>query len=141
MALRLVGISGSLRRHSYNAGLLRAAQGAMPEGATLAIHSIAEVPLYNADVEAEGIPLAVQALSDGRRASIQHAGGAWQGWLRTVPLSVAPLFLNLNMQRDQRRLFFGKTAILLAVRWLIAGCSVAVIRQQPAWPQTIESKA
>ncbi|MDB5703950.1 MAG: reductase [Sphingomonas bacterium] len=64
MALRLVGISGSLRRHSYNAGLLRAAQAAMPEGTSLAIHSIAGVPLYNADVEAEGIPDAVTVLKD-----------------------------------------------------------------------------
>ena len=69
MALRLVGISGSLRRHSYNAGLLRAARDAMPEGATLAIHSIAEVPLYNADVEADGIPLAVTVLKDAVAAA------------------------------------------------------------------------
>jgi chromate reductase len=64
MALRLVGIAGSLRRHSYNAGLLRAALEVMPEGADLAIHSIAGVPLYNGDVEAEGIPAAVTVLKD-----------------------------------------------------------------------------
>ena len=69
MALQLVGIAGSLRRHSYNAGLLRAAQAAMPDGATLAIHSIAEVPLYNADVEVEGMPAAVTALKDAVAAA------------------------------------------------------------------------
>jgi len=69
MALQLVGIAGSLRRHSYNTGLLRAAQAAMPEGATLSIHSIAEVPLYNADVEAEGMPAAVTALKDAVAAA------------------------------------------------------------------------
>jgi NAD(P)H-dependent FMN reductase len=62
--MQLVGISGSLRRHSFNAGLLRAARDAMPEGAALAIHSIAGVPLYDADVEAEGIPDAVTLLKD-----------------------------------------------------------------------------
>jgi len=62
--MHLVGISGSLRRHSYNAGLLRAARDAMPAGAELAIHSIGEVPLYNADVEAKGIPAAVTILKD-----------------------------------------------------------------------------
>ena len=36
----LVGISGSLRRHSFNAGLLRAAQAVMPDGARLEIASI-----------------------------------------------------------------------------------------------------
>lgn len=58
----IVGISGSLRRHSYNAGLLRAAQAATPAGARLDIGSIAEFPLYNADIEAEGTPPAVVTL-------------------------------------------------------------------------------
>lgn len=61
---RLVGISGSLRRHSYNAGLLRAATELMPEGAMLNIVSIQDIPLYNADVEAEGMPEPVVALKD-----------------------------------------------------------------------------
>jgi NAD(P)H-dependent FMN reductase len=62
--LQLVGISGSLRRHSYNAGLLRAALAAMPAGAELVAHSIHEFPLYNADIEAEGIPAPVALLKD-----------------------------------------------------------------------------
>jgi chromate reductase len=61
----IVGISGSLRRHSYNSGLLRAAAAAMPEGARLEIVPIAGVPLYNGDLEqAEGIPPAVVALKE-----------------------------------------------------------------------------
>jgi NAD(P)H-dependent FMN reductase len=36
----------------------------MPEGATLEIGSIAEFPLYNGDIEAEGIPAAVAALKE-----------------------------------------------------------------------------
>jgi NAD(P)H-dependent FMN reductase len=36
----IVGISGSLRAHSFNTGLLRAAAEAVPEGCTLAIESI-----------------------------------------------------------------------------------------------------
>jgi len=44
--------------------LLRAATEVMPEGAVLEIGSIAEIPLYNADVEAEGIPPPVTALKD-----------------------------------------------------------------------------
>lgn len=61
---RIVGLSGSLRRQSYNSGLLRAAVEAMPEGATLEIGSIAEIPLYNYDVEVEGIPGPVASLKD-----------------------------------------------------------------------------
>ncbi len=60
----IFGLSGSLRRNSFNAGLLRAAAGLMPEGADLVIGSIREVPLYNADVEAEGVPQAVLDLRE-----------------------------------------------------------------------------
>jgi NAD(P)H-dependent FMN reductase len=60
----ILGLSGSLRRHSFNSGLLRAAAEVMPEGATLEIGSIAEIPLYNGDVEAEGMPASVTALKD-----------------------------------------------------------------------------
>ncbi|PWK72698.1 NADPH-dependent FMN reductase [Aminobacter sp. AP02] len=62
---RLVGISGSLRRGSYNAALLRAAVTMTPEGVELHAATIRGVPLYDADVEAaDGIPEAVSALKD-----------------------------------------------------------------------------
>ena len=65
MATTIIGIAGSLRRASYNLMLLRAAAEAMPAGTTLEIASIADIPLYNADDEAErGIPAAVQQLKD-----------------------------------------------------------------------------
>jgi NAD(P)H-dependent FMN reductase len=67
--VELIGISGSLRRHSYNAGLLRAAREAMPPAATLTIASIAGVPLYNADIEAEGVPSTVKGLKDAVAAA------------------------------------------------------------------------
>ena len=66
----LVGLSGSLRRHSYNSGLLRAAQAAMPAGSRLEIASIADVPLYNADLETKaGIPPAAAALKEAIAAA------------------------------------------------------------------------
>ena len=57
---KILGISGSLRKGSYNSGLLRAAQALYPEH--IEIGSIADVPLYDADVEAAGVPAAVVAL-------------------------------------------------------------------------------
>lgn len=63
--IKLVGIGGSLRRHSYNLGLLRAAAELMPQDAVLEVHSIVGVPLYDADVEDNaGIPASVTALKE-----------------------------------------------------------------------------
>lgn len=66
----ILGISGSLRRASYNSGLLRAAQELAPEGVTLNPGSIAGVPLYNGDDEAtHGTPPAVLALREALQAA------------------------------------------------------------------------
>ena len=62
---KLIGISGSLRRGSFNTALLRAATQLMPEGAELAAETIHGIPLYNGDTEeAEGIPERVAALKE-----------------------------------------------------------------------------
>lgn len=62
---RIIGISGSLRKGSYNAALLRAAVECAPAGMEVEIASIADIPLYDGDVEsAQGIPGPVAALKD-----------------------------------------------------------------------------
>jgi len=59
----IIGVSGSLRRGSFNSALLRAAAALMPVGVELKIESIEGIPLYNGDVEAsEGIPNRVAEL-------------------------------------------------------------------------------
>jgi NAD(P)H-dependent FMN reductase len=61
----LIGISGSLRKQSFNSALLHGAASLMPEGGSLEIRLLHEVPLYNFDVEAErGIPPAVEELKN-----------------------------------------------------------------------------
>ena len=61
----LIGLSGSLRRSSYNTALLRAASRLLPDGFTLDLRTLDGIPLYNEDVEtASGIPAAVAALKD-----------------------------------------------------------------------------
>lgn len=62
--LKLLGMSGSLRRASFNSALLRAATRLMPPDATLEVASIRGIPLYDADVEAQGIPPAVVQLKE-----------------------------------------------------------------------------
>ena len=57
------GIAGSLRRGSFNRALLRAAQQLAPENMEVRVFDrMAEIPLFNQDVEAEGDPEPVQAL-------------------------------------------------------------------------------
>jgi chromate reductase, NAD(P)H dehydrogenase (quinone) len=59
---RIIGLSGSLRKASLNTQLLHAAARLLPDGASLEIADIHGVPLYDADVEAAGVPPAVAAL-------------------------------------------------------------------------------
>jgi NAD(P)H-dependent FMN reductase len=61
----IVGISGSLRRGSFNTALLRAAVEVAPKGTTIAVRTLHGIPLYDGDLEAaDGIPEAVQALKE-----------------------------------------------------------------------------
>ncbi|MEW9614296.1 NADPH-dependent FMN reductase [Shinella sp. S4-D37] len=62
---KLVAISGSLRKGSYNTALLRAALAMAPEGVTIAEGAIRGIPLYDGDLEAEtGVPEAAVRLKD-----------------------------------------------------------------------------
>lgn len=62
---KLVAISGSLRKGSFNTALLRAALTMAPEGVGIAEGSIRGIPLYDGDAEAQdGIPEAVSRLKD-----------------------------------------------------------------------------
>lgn len=57
--LSVLGISGSLRKRSYNTGLLRAARSLSPDGMEISIFDIAPIPLFNADKLAQGEPVSV----------------------------------------------------------------------------------
>ena len=48
---QLVGISGSLRKGSYNTMLLKAALQLLPTDVSMEIISIEDIPLYNADLD------------------------------------------------------------------------------------------
>jgi len=126
---RIVGLSGSLRRHSFNSGLLRAAAEAMPEGAVLEIGSIAEIPLYDGDVEAEGIPAPVAALKDKIAAA--------DGLLLVSPEynnSIPGVFKNAidwlsRPSSDIARIFRGKPVALIGA----SPGNFGTILSQTAW--------
>jgi chromate reductase len=81
----VLGISGSLRRHSYNTSLLRLAGALLPKGVGFDIVDLSDIPLYNADVEREeGFPPPVARL----RARIARADAlvvATPEYNRSVP--------------------------------------------------------
>jgi chromate reductase len=68
-AIRVLGISGSLRKGSFNTALLRAAIALAPPGLQIEIASIAAIPLYDEDVRAKGFPESVVKLRDQIAAS------------------------------------------------------------------------
>lgn len=62
--LHILGISGSLRKGSYNTALLHIAEESLPEGMTLERHDLSPIPLYNGDLETAGFPVSVQQFKE-----------------------------------------------------------------------------
>ena len=69
--MNILAIAGSLRKGSYNKALVRATQELAPEGMTITSFDLADIPLFNEDVEAEGDPASVVAL----KRAIHEADG------------------------------------------------------------------
>jgi len=88
---KIIGVSGSLRRKSFNTAALHAAAAAMPEGHALAVRSVRGIPLYDADVEErDGIPPAVAELkeeivaADGLLLATPEYNGSLPGVLKNA---------------------------------------------------------
>jgi len=72
--IKLLGVSGSLRKGSFNTMLLNAAAQLLPEDVSMNIISFQDIPLYNADLDlpaAKQRPLVVEYL----RKAIAEADG------------------------------------------------------------------
>jgi chromate reductase len=67
--IKILGFAGSLRQKSHNRNLLRAAGTILPEGMMLDIFDLIDIPLFNQDVEAEGIPDSVTAFREAMKAA------------------------------------------------------------------------
>ena len=68
-SLKILGLSGSLRKGSYNTAALKTAQALAPEGVSIEIASIGGLPLYDADIQAQGFPADVLSLAEQIRAA------------------------------------------------------------------------
>lgn len=69
--MNILGISGSLRKGSYNTGLLRTAAHILPEDVAFTLASIGDLPMYDGDIDSEPQPAAVSAF----KALIEQADG------------------------------------------------------------------
>lgn len=65
--ISVLGIAGSLRRGSYNRSLLHAAQELAPDGMTIEVAEIGDLPHFDADVERRGDPEPVVAFKEAIR--------------------------------------------------------------------------
>jgi chromate reductase len=67
--INVLGFAGSLRRASWNRGLLRAAQEAAPPDIAIEVFDIADIPLYSEDIRQRGFPAVVQSFRERIRAA------------------------------------------------------------------------
>ena len=67
--LRVLAIAGSLRKESYNRGVLRAAHELAPPGLAIESFDLRPIPLYDGDVESQGFPPSVEDLRERIRAA------------------------------------------------------------------------
>jgi NAD(P)H-dependent FMN reductase len=122
----IIGISGSLRRGSYNTALLRAALELAPAGVAIEVASIQGIPLYDGDLETEhGIPDPVGVLKDRIAAA--------DGLLLVTPEynnSIPGVFKNTidwlsRPPQDIPRVFGGKPVALMGATLGPGGTALA----------------
>lgn len=89
--MRILAISGSLRRDSYNTALLRAAREVAPAGVELGLYSGLELlPPYNEDVDGEAPPAEATRLreaiaaADGLLIATPEYNGSIPGQLKNA---------------------------------------------------------
>jgi NAD(P)H-dependent FMN reductase len=132
----IVGISGSLRKQSFNTALLRTAAALMPAGSTLDVRTLHGIPLYDGDEEAErGIPPAVATLKD----AIVGASGV----ILSTPEynnSIPGVFKNAvdwlsRPPADIKRVFVGRPVALMGA----TPGQLGTVLSQTAWLQVLRT--
>lgn len=134
--VRLVGFAGSLRTGSYNRALLAAARDAMPEGSTLEVLSIDDVPLYDGDIETgEGIPASVRSIKDAVAGAdgVVIATPEYNGGIPGVAKNVVDWIS--RPPDDMKRVTYGKPVALIGAT--PGGLGTAL--SQAAWQQVLRA--
>src|SRR5258705_1135817 len=68
-SMKILGISGSLRKASFNTAALRACRELMPQGMTLEIAEIGDIPMFNQDIFDAGLPAPAKRFRDALTAA------------------------------------------------------------------------
>lgn len=134
--MKIIAISGSLRKGSFNTGLIRAAIELKQDTIDIEYLDIKDIPLYNADIDGDNKPLSVDELSkkvteaDGILISVPEYNYSYTAalknafdWLSRVtpmPLSGKPLAMmgaSYGMSGSMRaQLHFRQVVIFMDVR-------------------------
>lgn len=61
--MKILGISGSLRQHSFNTASLRAAQSLLPDGVEMELADLSGIPMYDQDLRDQDVPESVIRLA------------------------------------------------------------------------------
>ena len=134
--IRILGISGSLRKQSFNTALLRSASALAPAGVSIEVATLHGIPLYDGDVEQQdGIPPAVTALKE---RIIQS-----QGLLLVTPEyngGIPGVFKNgldwlSRPPSDSARVFAGRPVALIGA----SPGGFGTILSQSAWLQPLRN--
>ncbi|HHU28985.1 TPA: NAD(P)H-dependent oxidoreductase [bacterium] len=109
--IKLIGLSGSLRKGSYNTLLLENTKKLLPEGVELEIVDISNIPFFSEDLEANDYPKVVEELN-------QKLGEA-DGFVIATPeynFSYAPVVKNALdwASRAENAPLFGKHAAIIS---------------------------
>lgn len=67
--MKILAFAGSLRKGSFNKLLLQAAKEVAPKEMEIDIFDLAGIPLFNADLEADGVHETVTAFKDAIRSA------------------------------------------------------------------------
>jgi chromate reductase len=128
--MNILGISGSLRKASWNTAALRAVAAMLPGGTTLGIADISDLPLMNQDLELDGkYPEPVERF----RKQVLAADAllfATPEYNASIP---APLKNAIDWASRPANTFIGKPAAIIGV----AGGALGTARAQYPLRQTL----
>lgn len=122
---RILGIAGSLRKGSYNHFLMDAVAAAAPSGTTVDVATMEGIPVYDTDLEDQGMPEAVMALKERLAAADALILASPQyNWGIPGPLKNTIDWLS-RPTKDVARLFRGKPVAVVGATPGMSGTLLA----------------